>query len=209
MQPDMAYFILGIDSQPEGLMNKIISFTASVALSLALVACATTDKQDASRPGVEMSELATLSATVVAVDYEKRLVTLKGPEGKEVVVQVSEEARNLPQVEVGDTVEVDYYQSVALFAQLPDGEPAAAVTTSTARTPLGDKPGGAISETITMKATVEAIDYDTRMVVLRGPEGNTLTTKVDEQVKRFNEVRLGDEIVVQYTRAFAISVREP
>lgn len=190
-------------------MNKIISFTASVALSLALVACATTDKQDASRPGVEMSELATLSATVVAVDYEKRLVTLKGPEGKEVVVQVSEEARNLPQVEVGDTVEVDYYQSVALFAQLPDGEPAAAVTTSTARTPLGDKPGGAISETITMKATVEAIDYDTRMVVLRGPEGNTLTTKVDEQVKRFNEVRLGDEIVVQYTRAFAISVREP
>ena len=190
-------------------MNKITCFTASVALSLALMACATTDKQDASRPGIEMSEVATLSATVEAVDYEKRLVTLRGAEGNQMIVKVSEEARNLPQVEVGDTVEVDYYQSVALFAQLPDGEPAAAVKTSAARTPLGDKPGGAVSETITMKATVEAIDYDTRMVVLRGPEGNTLTTKVDEQVKRFNEIRLGDEIVVQYTRAFAISVREP
>jgi len=190
-------------------MKKILSFIATVVLSLALLACATTDKQDASRPGIEMSELATLSATVVAVDYEKRLVTLKGEKGNEMVVQVSEEARNLPQVEVGDTVEVDYYQSVALFTQLPDGEPATAVTTSAARTPLGDKPGGAVSETITIKAIVQAIDYATRMVVLQGPDGNTLTTRVDERVKRFNEVKLGDEIVVQYTRAFAISVREP
>jgi len=196
-------------NQTEGLMKKILSFIATVVLSLALLACATTDKQDASRPGIEMSELATLSATVVAVDYEKRLVTLKGEKGNEMVVQVSEEARNLPQVEVGDTVEVDYYQSVALFTQLPDGEPATAVTTSAARTPLGDKPGGAVSETITIKAIVQAIDYATRMVVLQGPDGNTLTTRVDERVKRFNEVKLGDEIVVQYTRAFAISVREP
>jgi len=106
-------------------------------------------------------------------------------------------------------VEVEYYESVALFARLPDGEPASEVKVSAARTPLGEKPGGGVAETITMKATVEAIDYDTRMVVLRGPEGNTLTTKVDDRVKRFNDVKLGDEIVVQYTRAFAISVREP
>jgi len=190
-------------------MNKIISLTVAVVFSLALVACATTDKQDTSRPGVKVSEVATLSATVEAVDYENRLVTLRGPEGNQVVVKVSEEARNLPQVEVGDTVEVEYYQSVALFAQKPDGESSLDVKMSTARTPLGDKPGAGVSETITMKATVEAIDYETRMVVLRGPEGNTLTTRVDDQVKRFNEIRLGDEIVVEYTRAFAISVREP
>ena len=190
-------------------MNKITSVTASVVLSLSLLGCATTDKQDVSRPGVEMSELATLSATVEAVDYENRLVTLRGPEGNQVVVKVSEEARNLPQVEVGDTVEVEYYQSVALFAQKPDGETEAEVAVSTARTPLGDKPGAGIAETVTIKATVQAIDYDTRMIVLLGPEGNTLTTKVDERVERFNEIRLGDEIVVKYTRAFAISVREP
>jgi hypothetical protein len=190
-------------------MNKIISFIATVVFSLALVACATTGKQDASRPGVEVSELATLSATVVAVDHKERLVTLQGSEGNQVVVQVSEEARNLDQVEVGDTVEVEYYQSVALFAQKPDGETEAEVSVSTARAPLGEKPGAGVAETVTIKATVQAIDYDTRMIVLQGPEGNTLTTKVDEQVERFNEIKLGDEIVVRYTRAFAISVREP
>jgi hypothetical protein len=190
-------------------MNKVISLIITCVVSIALLGCATTDKQDARRPGVEMSELATLSATVEAVDYENRLVTLRGPEGNQVVVKVSEEARNLPQVEVGDTVEVEYYQSVALFAQKPDGTTEAEVKVSTARTPPGDKPGAGVAETVTIKATVEAIDYDTRMVVLRGPEGNTLTTKVDEQVKRFNEIKLGDEIVVQYTRAFAITVYEP
>ena len=190
-------------------MNKFTGLVANTLCSLALVSCASTGKQEASRPGVEMSELATLSATVEAVDYENRLVTLRGPEGKQTVVEVSEAARNLPQVEVGDTVEVEYYQSVALFAQKPDGETEAEVTVSTARTPLGDKPGAGIAETVTIKATVQAIDYDTRMVVLQGPEGNTLTTKVDERVERFDDIRLGDEIVVQYTRAFAISVREP
>jgi hypothetical protein len=190
-------------------MTQFISFIIAAVVCLALLGCTSTGKQAASRPGVEMSEVATLSATVEAVDYAKRLVTLRGPEGNQVVVKVSEEARNLPQVEVGDTVEVEYYQSVAMFAQKPDGETEAEVTVSTARTPLGDKPGAGVSETLTIKATVEAIDYDTRMVVLRGPEGNTLTTKVDERVKRFNEIKLGDEIVVQYTRAFAISVHEP
>lgn len=190
-------------------MNKIVTFFATLVVSLSLLGCAASGKKDADRPGVEMSSIATLSATVEAVDYENRLVTLRGPEGNQVVVKVSEEARNLGQVEVGDTVEVEYYESVALFAQKPDGESSMDVKMSTARTPLGDKPGAGVSETITIKATVEAIDYKTRMVVLRGPEGNTLTTRVDEQVKRFDDIKLGDEIVVQYTRAFAISVREP
>jgi len=190
-------------------MRKIVSLITGFAISLTLLACAGTGQQDVGLPGVEMSSTSTLSATVEAIDHEKRLVTLRGPEGNQVVVEVSEAARNLDQVEVGDTVEVEYYQSVALFAQKPDGESGATVTVSAARTPLGDKPGAGVAHTVTMKATVEAIDYDTRMVVLRGPEGNTLTTKVDEQVKRFNEIKLGDEIVVQYTRAFAISVREP
>jgi hypothetical protein len=190
-------------------MNKIVSLISILAISMTLLACATSGKQDADRPGVEMSSLATISATVEAIDHAKRLVTLRGPEGRQVVVEVSEQARNLDQVEVGDTVEVEYYESVVLFAQLPDGEPANEVKVATARTPLGEKPGAGVSETITMKATVEAIDYDTRMIVLRGPEGNTLTTKVDESVKRLDKIKLRDEIVVQYTRAFAISVREP
>jgi len=190
-------------------MTKVLMRIATVLATLALLSCAATHKHDDQRPGVEMSSLTTLSATVEAIDHEKRLVTLKGAEGNQVVIEVSKEARNLDQVEVGDTVEVEYYESVALFARKPDGETETDVTVSAARAPLGEKPGAGVAKTVTIKATVQAIDYDTRMIVLQGPEGNTLTTRVDERVERFNDIQLGDEIVVQYTRAFAVSVREP
>jgi hypothetical protein len=61
-------------------MKKIISLISTLAFSMALLGCATTGEQDADRPGVEMSSIETLSATVEAVDHEKRLVTLRGQE---------------------------------------------------------------------------------------------------------------------------------
>ena len=66
-----------------------------------------------------------------------------------------------------------------------------------------------MSDTMTLTATITAIDYDTRMITLQGPEGNTLTTRVDESAKRFNDVKRGDQVVVRITRAFAIMVRQP
>ncbi len=43
----------------------------------------------------------------------------------------------------------------------------------------------------------------------KGPEGNTRTIKVDPGVKRFKEVKKGDEVVVRLTEALAISVQKP
>jgi hypothetical protein len=56
-----------------------------------------------------------------------------------------------------------------------------------------------------MTAKVEAIDYDKRTVTLMGPQGNRRMVKVDESVKRLNEVKPGDEVVVRYTEAVAIA----
>jgi hypothetical protein len=44
-------------------------------------------------------------------------------------------------------------------------------------------------------------------VTLRGPQQKTVTLKVDKDVKRFNEVKKGDEIVVRRTEALAIDVK--
>jgi hypothetical protein len=42
---------------------------------------------------------------------------------------------------------------------------------------------------------------------LRGPQQKTATIKVDKSVKRFNEVKKGDEIVIRHTEAIAIDVK--
>ena len=177
--------------------------------ALVLAACAQNTKKPLDKPGISASELVTISATVEAIDLATRQVTLRGADGKRVTLQVSEAARNLDQVEIGDIVETEYYESVALFVQAAGSEPDAGVTTATARTPLGDKPGMGVADTVTLTATVIAIDHDSRMVTLQGPEGNTLTTRVDESVTRLDEVKQGDQVVVRYTRAVAITVRKP
>jgi len=65
-----------------------------------------------------------------------------------------------------------------------------------------------VSEKITMKATVEAIDPTGRTVTLKGPKGNLKTFQVDESVKRFNEVKVGDEITATYFESVALEVRK-
>jgi hypothetical protein len=44
-------------------------------------------------------------------------------------------------------------------------------------------------------------------VTLRGPQQKTVTLEVDKSVKRFNEVKKGDEIVVRRTEVMAIDVK--
>lgn len=190
-------------------MQRLLTIVISAGIAVLLAACAQHTQKPLDNPGISASELVTISATVEAIDLAKRQVTLRGPDGKLVTLQVSEAARNLGQVEIGDIVETEYYESVALFVQAADGEPDTEVTTAAARTPLGDKPGMGVADTVTLTATVTAIDYDNRMITLQGPEGHTHSTRVDESVTRFNEVKQGDQVVVRYTRAVAITVRKP
>jgi Cu/Ag efflux protein CusF len=67
--------------------------------------------------------------------------------------------------------------------------------------------GGAVLVSIT--ATIEAIDPAKREVTLKGPLGNTVTVKVDEQVKRLNEFKVGDHVTAEYFVAVAGELREP
>ena len=189
-------------------MNKLFSTIIAVLITVS-AGCASVEEKAADKPRIERTSVVTLSATVEAVDHETRMLTLRGDDGKLVTLQVTEEARNLDQVDVGDTVEVEYYESIALFTQDPTGDLGIKENVAAARSPKGDKPGVAAAETVEITVTVSAIDYETRMVTLKGPEGKTFTTRVGESAKRLDEVKQGDELVARYTRAFAITVREP
>ena len=60
-----------------------------------------------------------------------------------------------------------------------------------------------------VSATVEAIDHQSRKIALRGPSGDRMAFTVGEQVKRLNEIDVGDEIVVDYYVSLATELREP
>jgi hypothetical protein len=62
---------------------------------------------------------------------------------------------------------------------------------------------------VTVRATVEAIDHQSREVTLRGPRGNAITFTAGERVRRLNEIKVGDEVVADYYVSLATELREP
>jgi hypothetical protein len=62
------------------------------------------------------------------------------------------------------------------------------------------------ADVTTLTARIEAIDYASRVVAIRGPLGRTIAIKVDDRVKNLGKVKAGDEIVLTYAEALAIAL---
>jgi len=191
-------------------MKRILSLFLAGLLAISFMACATSGYKGSDKPGRVVTTVTEVTATVEAVDYESRKVTLKGPEGDSVTLHVDERARNFNQVKVGDKVKVEYYDSVALYVQNNDGsQPSAGEGAAVSVAPLGEKPGIAAVETVVITATVEAVDYKSRRVTLKGPKGKSRTFRVDKSARDMEKVKVGDQVVARHTVAVAISVSKP
>ena len=193
-----------------------LAFSASVAWAQAPTTPAPTTKPPAApgslstgAPGVVMADVAVINATVEAVDKDKRTVTLKGSGGRTVTLKVGPNAKNFDQIKVGDKVKGKFLDSVALFVRKAGTPPDAAEMQAVSVAPRGQKPKAVAVDTVEISAKVEKIDYKKRLITLKGPEGNTKTIKVDPRVKRLDEIKVGDDIVLRHTEAMAIEVVAP
>lgn len=69
------------------------------------------------------------------------------------------------------------------------------------------EPGKAVvAQTVEASAKVVAIDKATRTVTLKDAKGRTFDVVAGEEVKRFNEVKLGDLVVVSYVQALTMQL---
>jgi hypothetical protein len=195
-------------------MKKVLVFVAVVlfALSFAVTGVAQQKKGEAAsagkKPSVYKEKVVTGTATVQAVDLDKRVVTLKRADGSVFDLAVGPEVRNLPQVKAGDEVVVKYYQSIAVQVKKPGAAEGTEVKETVARAKPGEKPAGAVAKQVTVTATVEKIDKKNMVATLRGPEGKVVDVKV-RNPKNLENVNVGDQVDITYTEAVAVSVEKP
>ncbi len=155
---------------------------------------------------VKKQRIVTVQATVEAVDLENRVVTLKGTKGTVFDVRVGEAVKNLPQLKVGDKVTAKYYEAIAARVLKPGESGVTGETGGIATAKPGEKPGGVAGHEITITAKVEAIDKKKPSVTLMGPEGRSVTVRV-ENPKNLKKLKVGDQVEITYTEALAISVK--
>lgn len=147
----------------------------------------------------------TVQATVEAVDLKTREVTLRKASGELVTLVVGEEARNLPQLAKGDIVTATYQVGLVVALGPPGKEPPVRVDdTQASRTAAGQKPGGAIEQTVAVTATVVGIDTAARTVTLKGPK-RTVDLPVGKDVD-LTKVKVGDQVGAVYQESFALTV---
>jgi Cu/Ag efflux protein CusF len=162
------------------------------------------------KPAVTEAAAVSITATVEAIDYKNRSITLKGPEGNTQTMVVGPEATRFDKVKKGDVVQVDYLESVAVVVQSPDKQIATAEgTQSVIVRNQGRKPSGTLVQTDVVTATVEKIDAKARKATLKGPNGNMFNISIAPDVENLENVKKGDQLLVQVTRSLALDVRKP
>jgi hypothetical protein len=69
---------------------------------------------------------------------------------------------------------------------------------------------GKVKGTATAKvtATVTAVDPATRTITLKGPKGNTVDIVASEEVRNFDQIKVGDKVVAQYREALSLELRK-
>ena len=159
--------------------------------------------------GTVDEQTVTKTATVQKVDQKTRHVTLRRPDGTKFTIVVGPEVHNLRQVKKGDVVSVTYRESIAYEVEKSDqAHPGVARSTELTRAPLGERPGGTVTDTVSVRMTITAIDKATSEATLRGPHGDVIVVKAKDPSK-LDAVAVGDLVDITYTEALAIAVAKP
>src|SRR5262245_55218445 len=167
---------------------KRFEVVAPIACTLLVAACAAKQPAPLPPPTVAVSEsrgkgtgmqesVVTATARVEAIDQKTRMVTLRGPDGKDFTFRAGEEVKNLPQVRKGDLVNVQYYESIA-YQVKKKGKPDVAAAEELATAPVGSMPAAAGGRVLTLTAKITKIDRATNTVTLKGPRGREVPIKV-------------------------------
>ena len=85
-------------------------------------------------------------------------------------------------------------------AQQPKVQSAESVTSSPGR--------GEAVRTVRISATVTAIDKATRTLTLKGADGKTFPLVAGPEVRNFDQIQVGSEVVVGYVEALAIELKK-
>lgn len=150
---------------------------------------------------------ATIKATVMKINAKTRDVTLRTTDGQLHDIVVDSSVKNLSRVKKGDVLSVTYVESVAWELQ-KSATPSAGITEAKAMARRDSIPGAAVAHEVTATVTIVAIDPNAPSVTFKGPAGNTRTVKVMHP-ERLEGVKVGDQVAVMYTEAYAVKVERP
>jgi Cu/Ag efflux protein CusF len=190
--------------------------TPAVAAALLVAAlawpAAAQEKMEGQKTGPKSmggAQVSSVTATIEAIDTANRQVTLKGPDGNMVTIDVPESVKRFSELKVGDKVTFRYTEAALVQVQKAE-ESSKLGTTMDSSLERGKtaRPSGTVARTITATVAVEALDASVPSLTVRTADGNTQSFRVQD-AKNLEGVKKGDHLVITYKEALAINVASP
>lgn len=149
---------------------------------------------------------------VVSVDAPKHQVVLQGPEGREVHVQLTDRAKDLGNLKVGDDVNIEVIHSVAAYLDTdvnkswPNATRAVGEVRATKDNP---NPGGEAFRRVQVQLKITHIDLKKNQVTFEGPAGKSKVVDVErpEIQQKLKDLKVGQTVVVVYTDVLKVTTK--
>ena len=203
-------------------MKPLYCVLSVALLGMALASCSKTSNENTSstenattaapaESPVARGEAAAIQAafSVEAVDVEKRLITLKGPQGNVGEYEVGEQVQRLAEIKAGDKINAEYKVAAVAELRAPTAEEKSAPVvevTATERASAEAPPAGGIARAVRVLTTVDALDRASQSLTVKGPEGNTVTLHVEDPTV-FDQLTVGQTIVVTFAETLVLAVQ--
>lgn len=158
-----------------------------------------------------VSEIVKLTATVKAIDYDKRLITLQGPSGNAVTLEANPEVKRFNEIKAGDVISVNHTQAVAAeLKKAGSGQTgqSVSVTQDVKPTKAGERAGLKGQREVRATVTIDEVDLRNNMVAFTNHQGASSMVKVKQpQMREFiKSLKAGDKVDLVYTEAVVISL---
>lgn len=190
---------------------KLHALTKAIALATVLSA-ASFSAVAADIPLSAVVEADQVTTKVLAVDAAKHQVVLEGAEGRQVHVQLTDKAKNLGNLKVGDQVKIEVTRSVAAYldTDVDKGLPGSIEHTGEIRaTKDNPNPGGEAFRQVQVQLKITAIDLKKNQVTFENPAGQSKTVNVErpEVQKKLKDLKVGQSVVVTYTDVLKVTTQ--
>lgn len=159
-------------------------------------------------PAKGAAQAVQIRATISAIDKDKGTVTLKGPQGRTVTLEVRDKQK-FDVIKVGDPVVAKYVEALVVkVVKSGSASPGVSMQEARVTSKPGENPAGAIGREISITATVTAINKKAHTVTIKGPDGSTDTVKATNP-KNLDAIKVGDLVDITYTQALAVALDKP
>lgn len=160
-----------------------------------------------------------MTATVEAIDVTQQLVTVVGPNNNWVVVKVGPD--HIKVIKLKEKITISYADEVAVALRKLDNPQPGNVIEQEETAGMNMNPetvaeqdwveatphGATDLTTVEISDTVAAVNRNKRTITFFGTGGKTRTIAIDPSVQGFDQVEVGDRVVLLVTRAVAVDIR--